>query len=116
MKRAFLISSVLALGGCASAPVASQPAPAASQTESARCVPKTFASDASPIFRTRCTPCHMPGGEAADEHDFSRAENARAQRRLIFGKVSTHTMPPPGAGTLRQEEEATILAWAMCGD
>ena len=58
----------------------------------------------------------MPGGEAADEHDFSRAEKARAQRRLIAGKVGAHAMPPPGAGTLTKEEEATLIAWATCGD
>jgi hypothetical protein len=64
------------------------------------------------IVEKRCTPCHTAGGEAADDHDFSKIETLRAQRSLVGAKVEAGVMPPSGAPRPTDDEVRAIVAWA----
>jgi hypothetical protein len=59
--------------------------------------------------------CHSGDGEAAESHDFSRAETVRAQRADIADEVSSCSMPPSGKPQLSDGEAATLLRWIACG-
>ena len=64
------------------------------------------------IVEKRCAPCHAAGGEAGDDHDFSKVETLRAQRGLVGAKVEAGVMPPAGAPRPTDDEVRAIVAWA----
>jgi hypothetical protein len=75
----------------------------------------TYIADVGPVLARRCFPCHHSGGEAAEDHDFSKLEVLRAQRVAVVANVVSHTMPPPGQPALDSAETALLLNWAACG-
>jgi len=104
---------------------ASAPAPAsasASASACARTVPTacasprpSYAADIRPLLERRCYACHANGGEAADDHDFSRLATLRAQQRSVIAEVGACAMPPQGAHPLEDDEAALLLRWIACG-
>jgi hypothetical protein len=104
-------------------PIAAIPHPASSQANATpplpapRCEPPlpTYLSDVRPILERRCNRCHTGDGPAAEEHDWSRIETLRGQRRSVADDVTAHAMPPSGATPLSGAEVAVVATWALCG-
>ncbi len=67
-----------------------------------------------PVLERRCFSCHAAGGEAAEDHDFSRVRTLLSQRRTIGDQVSARAMPPPGRPPLTDDEASSLVRWASC--
>jgi hypothetical protein len=76
--------------------------------------PPSYVTDARPVLERACFACHAPGGAEADEHDFSRASVAFAQRDRILRQISSGSMPPRPRSPLGPEDANTLLRWAAC--
>jgi hypothetical protein len=76
--------------------------------------PPTYVADVRPILEQRCFKCHAGGGIAADEHDFSRVETLRAQRRSLASEIGACAMPPSSEPAVPDAEAEVLLRWAAC--
>jgi cytochrome c5 len=98
----------------ACAPAASSPAGGTGAR--VRCEgPPLAAADVKPVLERRCLGCHGSGGEASEDHDFSRLETLVAQRGAMADEVSARAMPPAGSPPLTPDEISTLVRWARCG-
>ena len=77
--------------------------------------PTTYVADVRPLIERRCLTCHAGDGVAAEDHDFSRVEALRAQRRSLTDEVTQRAMPPQGRPQLTDAEAQVLLRWAACG-
>jgi hypothetical protein len=77
--------------------------------------PPTYVADVRPILEQRCFKCHAGGGIAADEHDFSRVETLRAQKRALANEIGECAMPPSSEPAVPDAEAEVLLRWAACG-
>jgi hypothetical protein len=75
----------------------------------------SYAQDVRPILQARCFKCHAGEGEAAGEHDFSRVETLRAQKRALANEIGACAMPPTPEPPVPDEEAEVLLRWAACG-
>jgi uncharacterized membrane protein len=75
----------------------------------------SYAQDVRPILQARCFKCHAGEGEAAGEHDFSRIETLRAQKRALSNEIGACAMPPTPEPPVPDEEAEVLLRWAACG-
>jgi uncharacterized membrane protein len=75
----------------------------------------TYVADVRPLLERRCFACHANDGPAAEEHDFSRVETLRAQRRSLADVVAARAMPPQGRPQLTDTEAQLLLRWSACG-
>lgn len=78
-------------------------------------VTPSYANDVRPVLERRCFGCHTGSGAAADEHDFASPDQVLAERAAIGRNVRAHTMPPPRAPRLSDDELATLVRFATCG-
>lgn len=102
--------------GCAprasmSTPAAANASPGAPCSGSAL----TYVENVRPVLERSCFACHAPGGEAGDEHDFTRFAVLHAQKDAMVANVASQSMPPPGRPQLQDGEVAVLLRWAACG-
>jgi uncharacterized membrane protein len=82
----------------------------------ARCdLPLPTYLEVRPILEHRCNRCHAGDGPAAEDHDWSRIETLRAQRRSLADDVASRAMPPAGEPPLSDAEAKVLATWALCG-
>lgn len=112
MRLRATAAALLLTSACGAAAATAPPAPPPVRCDAA--VP-TYAADVRPILERRCFACHAGDGPAAEEHDFSRVETLRSQRRQLTDAVTARAMPPAGRPELTDAEGQTLLAWAACG-
>jgi hypothetical protein len=117
-----LVLLAAAAGACAAAPAPVVPAAphraeAACHHATPPCVgaPATYAMDVRPILERRCFKCHAGEGIAADEHDFSRVETLRAQKRALANEIGACAMPPSSEPPVPDAEAEVLLRWVACG-
>jgi hypothetical protein len=117
-----LVASSACGGGVDAAPRVAAAGPTepdgpAATPDAVRCDPPlpTFSTDVRPILARRCARCHTGDGAAAEDHDWSRLEILRAQRRSLVDDVAARTMPPAGQPALSETEAQTLLLWGVCG-
>jgi len=112
--RAALMAAALVAAGCASS---AAPVPSASTSPAASCGgrPPSYAQEVTPLLRHYCFSCHAPGGEAGEDHDFTRYENLRAQRRQLGGELETGAMPPGDQPQPSRAERELLQRWACLG-
>jgi uncharacterized membrane protein len=67
------------------------------------------------VLERRCFGCHAGDGVAAEEHDFTRADELRAQRSSMADEVSARAMPPASRPPLSDAEVDLLVRWARCG-
>jgi uncharacterized membrane protein len=89
-------------------------APVAVPSRSCSGPPTTYVADVRPLLERRCFTCHANDGPAAEDHDFTRVEILRAQRRSLTDVVTARAMPPQGRPQLTDDEAALLLRWASC--
>ena len=77
--------------------------------------PPSYVAEVRPILESRCLECHSNGGEAGEEHDFTKLETVRAQRQRIAEEAAERAMPPSPKPPLTQAEADTLVRWAACG-
>jgi len=108
MRRSFCCL-LWVLFGCASNG-ASEPAAQAN----ARCSGSApdYESAVAPVVRRYCLECHDPGGSAGEEHDFTKIEVLRAQRKRVERALLAKAMPPKGAPQPSDGERALLTRWA----
>jgi uncharacterized membrane protein len=112
MRPGAAVAALLLATACAATRPTAPPAPPPARCEGA---PPTYAADVRAILERRCFACHAGEGPAAEEHDFSRVDTLRAQRRQLTDAVAQRAMPPAGRPPLSDAEAATLLRWAACG-
>jgi uncharacterized membrane protein len=119
-----IVSVAVALGACAHEPAAPSPGVALAPAKGEAChhappscagVPPSYAQDVRPILQARCFKCHAGEGEAASEHDFSRVETLRAQKRALSNELGACAMPPAPEPPVPDEDAEVLLRWAACG-
>jgi len=120
----FVLAGAALAGACASprggAPVAETTA--ATHRDTCRRVAPACApgdnpgsdAEARAVLQRRCFGCHAAGGEAAEEHDFSRDEVVSAQRELVAREVAACAMPPSLQPPLTDAEADVLLRWGGC--
>jgi hypothetical protein len=74
----------------------------------------SYANDIAPILRSRCGPCHFPGGVEDSQHDYSTYAHVYAQRGTMLNQVYSCSMPPSGSPPPTADERAKLLAWFVC--
>jgi len=125
MKAA--LAAALAVCGCAAA----APAPTSrSAAQSTRTLPAAapvapaaacagaapnYQREVTPLLQRYCLTCHSPGGDAGEDHDFTRYEVLSAQRRQLGGELETGAMPPPDRPQPSREERELLELWACLG-
>jgi hypothetical protein len=112
MRLGAAVTALLLATACGAAGATARPAPPPVSCDGA--IP-TYAADVRPILERRCFACHARDGPAAEEHDFSRVDTLRAQRRRLTDAVGARAMPPAGRPPLPDAEAETLLRWAACG-
>lgn len=109
------VVALLVLGCMADGVAAPSSTPAAPPARCNVTPPPTYVADVRPVLERRCLTCHAKDGPAAEEHDFSRIETLRAQRRQLVDEVTARAMPPMGRPQLTDGEAQTLLQWVACG-
>jgi hypothetical protein len=106
--------AILVAAGCASS---ATPVPSASSTPAASCggSPPSYQREVTPLLQRYCLSCHAPGGEAGEDHDFTRYETLHAQRRQLGGEHETGAMPPGDRPQPSRSERALLQRWACLG-
>jgi hypothetical protein len=75
----------------------------------------TYTDDVRPILEKHCFKCHAGDGVEADDHDFSRVETLRAQRRALVNEIGACAMPPSPEPPVSAPEAEVLLRWVACG-
>jgi hypothetical protein len=114
----------VALGACAHEGADLHPGGSLATAKSAAChhappscagAAPSYVQDVRPILQARCFKCHAGEGEAAGEHDFSRVETLRAQRRALSNEIGACAMPPAPEPPVPDDEAEVLVRWAACG-
>ena len=105
--RALLLA--LMLGACSQAGASSRSTSATSASCSGTAASR---EEVEPLFRRYCVTCHSPDGSAGEEHDFTRFEVLRAQRRRVKAVLAASAMPPRGLPQPADAERALMIRWA----
>jgi hypothetical protein len=73
--------------------------------------------DVTPVFSTKCSTCHQPGGLAPKFRfdSYAAIYNNRQTRIDIFTQIYNCRMPPSCAPNLSPEERKLMLEWFVCG-
>jgi len=96
----------------ASAPDASQPAPACDVVAPTSCPKEPPYADVQAIIERRCVSCHDGKGE---EWALSSQAHVAVWYVEIRAAMTRCTMPPPASGiTMPTEERELILQWLRC--
>jgi hypothetical protein len=75
--------------------------------------PPSYANDVVPILDRDCNlPCHSPG---LGPWPLTNYDDVSAWAVSIQTDVASCAMPPPDAGVLTGQEQATLLDWVACG-
>ena len=100
--------------GCASS---ATPVPSVSSSPAASCggAPPSYQREVTPLLQHYCLGCHAPGGEAGEDHDFTRYETLHAQRRQLGGELQTGAMPPGDRPQPSRAERELLQRWACLG-
>jgi hypothetical protein len=100
--------------GCASS---AAPVPGASSTPVASCggSAPSYQREVTPLLQHYCLGCHAPGGEAGEDHDFTRYETLHAQRRQLGGELEIGAMPPGDRPQPSRAERELLQRWACLG-
>lgn len=103
--------STTALTAC-SAPGSPPPETTVSRNTACSTAPAPARSQIEPLFQHYCVSCHSPDGSAGEEHDFTRFDVLRAQRRRVKAVLEASAMPPRGLPQPNDAERARMIAWA----
>ena len=90
-------------------PVQYRSASAAAQQAKAEQPEVSFANDIRPLFQQFQGPMMW-------RLDLTSYDAVRANAELIWGQISTKSMPPPPFNPLTDEQIATYKAWMAAGD
>ena len=93
------------------------PVPSSSASPVARCAGSapSYQREVTPLLAHYCLSCHAPGGEAGEDHDFTRYETLHAQRRQLGGELETGAMPPGDRPQPSRAERELLERWACLG-
>lgn len=99
---------------CAGAPA---PASAPTSTPRANCAgpAPSYQREVVPLLQRYCLGCHTAGGEAGEDHDFSRPAVLSAQRRQLWGELETEAMPPQDHPQPSRAERDLLERWVCFG-
>lgn len=89
----------------------------ASSPPAAACagVVPSYRSAVAPLLEQYCFSCHSAGGDAAEDHDFSKYPVLHAQRRMLSAELEAGAMPPPDRPQPSRSERALLASWACWG-
>jgi hypothetical protein len=107
-------AGALWVSGCASgAPSISS----ASSSAAPACVGEvpSYRGAVAPLLEHYCFSCHSAGGDAAEDHDFSKYPVLHAQRRRLSAELEAGAMPPPDRPQPSRAERALLASWACWG-
>jgi hypothetical protein len=62
-----------------------------------------------------CLRCHAEGGDAGEDHDFTRYEVLHAQRTRFRAVIERGAMPPTDLPHPSPEERVRLSRWACLG-
>jgi hypothetical protein len=115
MNRTIAVAALLAAGsGCATHPPATA---LASSSPAASCAGPTpnYQTQIAPLLEHYCFGCHAPGGDAGEDHDFTRFEVLHAQRRQLGSELEAGAMPPADRPQPSRVERELLELWACLG-
>ena len=110
LSRALAAGALLLGAGCGGPRSAADPAnaPCAGAAPSYR-------QDVAPLLQRYCLGCHAAGGDAGEDHDFSRYEVLHAQSRSLQEELEALAMPPRDRPQPAGEERRLLARWACWG-
>jgi hypothetical protein len=88
--------------------------------------PPSYASTIAPLIKTRCSPCHFPGGISSQIYDLSTYKGVQNAGTAIINELYDCKMPPvqglpqysiaPGSVPgITVEQASTLVDWIACG-
>jgi hypothetical protein len=112
-----LFCAVCACAGARAPLTAPPPTTAATSAPPASCAGSapSYQREVAPLLQHYCLGCHAPGGEAGEDHDFSRPAVLSAQRRQLWGELESEAMPPQDRPQPSRAERALLERWACLG-
>jgi hypothetical protein len=114
LSRALIAGTWLLGAGCGGARSATDATIAPRAQPCAGAAP-SYRSDVAPLLQRYCLGCHAAGGDAGEDHDFSRYRVLHAQSRLLLEELEALAMPPRDQPQPAGEERRLLARWACWG-
>jgi hypothetical protein len=80
--------------------------------------PPSWQNDVQPLIGAYCLRCHVDGGVAPPQFDYSTYQGVFQSRAVILTQVDQCKMPPsdaaPPAAMPSQQERQTLISWLAC--
>lgn len=111
-------AGVLLASACAgNAPALSSAGTSTGSLPAATCAGElpSYRGAVTPLLEHYCFSCHSAGGDAAEDHDFSKYTVLHAQRRMLSAELEAGAMPPPDRPQPSRAERALLASWACWG-